>query len=329
MRIGSVQIDNKTVLAPLAGITDLPFRLLAKGFGCGLVYSEMISSNGLVYKSRKTRTMLARDPAEKPLTVQLFGADPCNMAEAARLVAASGADIIDINCGCSVKKVLKTGAGSALMAEPERAEAVFRAVRDAVEVPVTIKIRSGWDASGDDAFRMVEIANRIGLDAVAIHPRTARQGFSGQADWGVIAAVRRYTDLPVIGNGDVCSADDALRMLEETACDGVMIGRAAIGAPWIFQQVNATLNGDPVVEPSLDDRFMVMHRYLGTAVKHIGEAHACRIMRSRLGWFTKSLPHSAKFRESIKRIATQAEAEHLLTEYHRLLTQNIPDIQFP
>ncbi|MDY6905311.1 MAG: tRNA dihydrouridine synthase DusB [Thermodesulfobacteriota bacterium] len=323
MRIGSVKIENKTVLAPLAGITDLPFRLLAKGFGCGLVYSEMISSNGLVYKSVKTRAMLASDPAEKPLAVQLFGADPAKMAEAAQMVAASGTDIIDINCGCSVKKVLKTGAGSALMGAPALAETIFRAVRESVALPVTVKIRTGWDASGDDAFRMVEMAERVGLNAVAIHPRTVRQGFSGKADWRIIGAIKRCTALPVIGNGDICCADDALKMLEQTQCDGVMIGRAAIGAPWIFQQVNAALNGKPVVEPSLDKRFAVMRQYLCVAAAHIGEPHACRIMRSRLGWFTKALPHSAKFRESIKQISTRAEAEILLNEYHELLRTRV------
>ena len=318
-RIGSVQLANQVVLAPLAGITDLPFRRLAKDHGCGLVYSEMISSNGLVYNSGKTRQMLASDPAEKPLAVQIFGAGPSIMAQAAREVAASGADIIDINFGCSVKKVIKTGAGAALMRTPELAEAVIRAVREAISIPLTIKIRSGWDSSGKDAFALLEIAEKSGVDAIAVHPRTAGQGFGGRADWRLIAEIKKRATMPVIGNGDIKSAGDARIMLEETGCDAVMIGRAAIGNPWIISETVALLAGGAPPTHSMQDRCDAMHRYLIEAVSRYGEHQACRMMRSRLGWFVKGLPRSSHFRESIKQISTRRKAEALVCDYREFL----------
>ncbi|MFO8049724.1 MAG: tRNA dihydrouridine synthase DusB [Desulfosudaceae bacterium] len=321
MNIGPIRLDTPAVLAPLAGITDLPFRLMVKSFGCGLVYSEMISANGLIYGSAKTEGMLAGDPAEKPLTIQLFGADPRIMARAARKTADAGADIIDINFGCSVKKVVKTGAGAALMRDLERAGAVIEAVRQAVSRPLTIKFRSGWDQSGDDALRLAEIAQARGVEALALHPRTAAQGFSGRADWGLIARLKSQSDLPVIGNGDITSPAEARRVMEETGCDAVMIGRAAIGNPWIFRQIADDLAGRPPFQPGLDDRFEVMRRYLRAAVAHKGEALACRVMRSRLGWFVKGLPHSAWFREAIKQLADQASAEQLLDQYQQFLRE--------
>ncbi len=318
-RIGSVELANKVVLAPLAGITDLPFRRLVKAHGCGLVYSEMISSNGLVYNSGKTRQMLASDPEEKPLAVQIFGANPDIMARAAVDVEASGADMIDINFGCSVRKVVKTGAGAALMKTPELAEDVIRAVREAVSIPLTIKIRSGWDRSGKEAFTLLEIAEKNGVDAIAVHPRTAGQGFGGQADWRLIAEIKQQSSLPIIGNGDIKSAEDARRMLEETGCDAVMIGRAAIGNPWIFSETVALLAGCDPPTCSVPDRCDAMHRYLAEAVHRYGEHQACRMMRSRLGWFVKGLPSSSHFRESIKHLATQQEAQILITAYREFL----------
>ncbi|MCB2149737.1 MAG: tRNA dihydrouridine synthase DusB, partial [Deltaproteobacteria bacterium] len=229
MKIGSVETDNFTVLAPLAGITNLPLRLLAKRAGCGLVCSEMISSNGLVYGSGKTEQLLESIPEEKPLSVQLFGSNPQIMADAARIVQDSGADIVDINFGCSVKKILKSNSGAALMKDPPLANRILESVRKAVSIPVTIKIRSGWEPSGKQAMEIALLAEGCGVDAITVHPRTATQGFRGEADWSIIAAVKKALAIPVIGNGDVTSPEDALRMLNETGCDGVMVGRAAIG----------------------------------------------------------------------------------------------------
>jgi len=315
MQIGSITLANNTILAPLAGITNLPFRLLAKEAGCGLVCSEMISSHGLVYKSEKTLKMLDSTPEEKPLSVQLFGAKPGIMAEAAAIVESSGADIVDINFGCPVRKVLRTGSGAALMRTPDLAEALLKAVRRAVRTALTIKIRTGWDASGQQAVNIARIAENCGVDAVTVHPRTAGQLFGGRADWSIIAAVKEKVSIPVIGNGDIRSPDDAVRMLDETGCDGVMIGRQAIGNPDIFSRVVARISGQEDVADDSAHRFDLMIRYLKASVKYLGEEHACRIMRSRLGWFTKGLPKSSQFREAIKHLSSEKEGIELINAY--------------
>ncbi len=318
--IGKVYVDSRTVLAPLAGITDLPFRRVAKRNGAGLVCSEMISASGLIYRSGKTLKMLDSLPEEKPLSIQIFGSDPAIMAEAAAMVQASGADILDINFGCSVKKVLKIGSGSALMKRPKTAEAVIKAVRDAVSIPLTIKIRSGWDLAGTQALEISRIAQDNGVDAVAVHPRMATQGFGGHADWSVIRKVKQVVDIPVIGNGDIAEPRDAVDMLETTGCDAVMIGRAAIANPWIFDQVNALLEGRRPTSAGPGEKIDMMLIYLHGAVQYYGETHACRIMRSRLGWFVKGMRHSSHFRESIKRISNREEAETLINLYRQALT---------
>jgi len=319
MQIGPVTLENNVILAPLAGITNLPFRLLAKEAGCGLVCSEMISSHGLVYKSEKTLKMLDSTPEEKPLSVQLFGAKPDIMAEAAAIVEASGADIVDINFGCSVRKIIRTGSGAALMRTPDLAEDLLKAVRRAVRTAMTIKIRTGWDTSGRQALNIARIAENCGVDAVAVHPRTAAQLFGGRADWSIIAAVKKTVSIPVIGNGDIMSADDAIRMLDETGCDAVMIGRKAIGNPEIFAQVVARINGCKEVAEDHACRFDRMIRYLKASVEYLGEAQACRMMRSRLGWFAKGMPNSSRFREAIKHLSSEKEGIELISAYRHVL----------
>lgn len=325
IKIGAVELENITVLAPLAGITNLPFRLLAKEAGCALVCSEMVSANGLIHRSKKSYELLASRPEEKPLSIQIFGSDPTVMAEAALLVAASGADIIDINLGCPVKKVLKAGAGVALMQTPAKVEAIIQTVRKAVSIPVTIKMRTGWDASGGQALRIAEIAQDNGVDAVALHPRTAAQGFRGKADWSLIAAVKKHVSIPVIGNGDIVEVQDAVKMQTETGCDAVMIGRAAIGQPWFFSQVLALLKGDEASTPALAQRFDVMKRYLQDSITFFGEQRACRILRSHLGWFAKGLPFSSRFRESLTQISSQDKALTLINAYQDSLENAFAD----
>ena len=319
MYIGNVKLDNITILAPLAGITNLPMRLIAKEVGCGLVCSEMISSNGLVHQSQKTEKLLESVSEEKPLSVQIFGADPGIMAAAAKIVESSGADILDINFGCSVRKILKSGSGAALMRKPDLAEAVIRSVRAAVKIPLTIKIRTGWEKNGDDARIIAKIAENEGVDAIAVHPRTVSQGFKGRADWQVISEIKRAVSIPIIGNGDIVTAQDAIQMVTETGCDAVMVGRAAIGNPWIFRQINALLKGENFNETDIPSRFHMMTRYLGVSVAYFGEEHACYMMRSRLAWFVKGLPHARHFRESIKHISTEKEVLKLIKNYRELL----------
>ena len=315
MKIGAVSLSENTVLAPLAGITNLPFRIMIKESGCGLVCSEMVSANGLVHQSQKTIALLASVPEEKPVSVQIFGSTPSIMAEAARMVAESGADILDINFGCSVKKVIKSGAGAALMKTPTLAEKILTAVREAIDIPLTIKIRTGWEPSGKQAIEIAKIAEGCGVDAIAVHPRTAAQGFRGMADRSIIKAVKAMVKIPVIGNGDILYAEDALDMMRETGCDAIMIGRAAIGNPWIFSQTLALMQNKQPPELDLTARFDVMENYLKSSVRYFGELHACRMMRSRLCWFVKGLRFSSNFRESIKQLSTESEALGLIRAY--------------
>ena len=319
MQIGNLNLDNNVILAPLAGITNLPFRLLAKASGCGLVCSEMISANGLVYQSGKTEQMLNSAPEEKPLSVQIFGSEPGIMAEAAAIVESKGADIVDINFGCSVRKVIKTGSGAALMKSPDQAKALLTAVRKSIRIPLTIKIRSGWDASGQEALNIAGIAQDCGVDAIAVHPRTAGQLFRGRADRSIIAAVKKSVGIPVIGNGDIISARNALKMIEETGCDAVMIGRKAIGDPAIFSRVVARMNGEEPAREGLSQRFDIMTHYFKASVEYIGEESACRMMRSRLGWFTRGMRNSSKFREAIKHLASEEEGIELIGAYRNSL----------
>lgn len=319
IQIGSLALENNTILAPLAGISNLPFRLLAKEAGCGLVYSEMVSAHALVHKSKKTERLLDSSPAEKPLSVQIFGSDPSLMAEAAKIIETFGADIVDINFGCSVKKIIKAGSGAALMQTPQKSEALLKAVRKSVRIPLTIKIRTGWNKSGEQAFHIAEIAETCGVDAIAVHPRTATQGFSGQADWSIIGAIKRRFNMTVIGNGDIFSASDALNMLAETGCDAVMIGRKAIGNPFIFSQVLSRMRGEALPYEDLGHRFATMKRYLQNSVCYFGEELACRMMRSRLGWFVKGLKGSSRFRKSINQISTQNQALELIGAYQECL----------
>jgi len=315
MNIGPVKLDNPVILAPLAGITNLPYRLLAKEAGCALVYSEMISANGLVYKSERTRAMLDSSPLEKPLAVQIFGSNPSVMAEAAAMVQSSGADILDINFGCSVKKVLKTGSGSALMREPEKAEEILKRVRESVTIPLTIKIRSGWDRSGTQAMHLAGVAQSCGVDAIAVHPRTAAQGFGGNADWSIIKAIKNAVSIPVIGNGDIFTPGDAVRMKTETACDAVMVGRATIGNPWILSQIISLWNGETPARVDAEQRFETMIKFVSSSVQYLGEERACKMMRSRLGWFAKGLPGAGHFRKSLTQISTQKQAIDLIEAY--------------
>ncbi|MFO7706742.1 MAG: tRNA dihydrouridine synthase DusB [Desulfobacterales bacterium] len=317
MQIGPLTLENPVILAPLAGITNLPFRILAREAGCALVFSEMVSADGLVYGSQNTFELLRSLPAEKPLAVQIFGSDPARMAEAAAAVEASGADVLDINFGCAVKKVLKTGSGAALMRAPKRAETILTAVRRAVRIPLTVKLRSGWESSAAQAFELGAIAEGCGVDAVTIHPRTAVQKFSGRADWRVIAALKARLRIPVIGNGDVACADDAARMMAETGCDAVMVGRRAIGYPRIFTEIASRLRNAPAPPEAAGERAAVMRRFLEMSLTCYGPQNACALMRHRLGWFTKGVRGGAALRCAAAGITSLDQARELIEGFDR------------
>lgn len=320
MKIGRLEIPGQTVLAPLAGITNLPFRIIVKDCGCALICAEVVSAAGLYHNGAKTVKMLAHDEAEHPISMQFFGAAPEMAAHAAKMIAAAGADIVDINFGCSVRKVLKTGAGCNLMREPKLAAAIISAARAAVpDKPLTLKIRSGWEASGRQAVEIARMAEDLGVDAIAVHPRTAQQLFEGQANWDIIGMVKQAVSVPVIGNGDIKCAADALAMIGQTGCDGVMVGRHAVDNPWIFAQINALLDGAPPYEPSLQDRFAMMRLYLSLSVKYLGETTACHLMRGRLGWFVKGMPGNGGFKTSIKLASKEAEIMAQIALYENSL----------
>ncbi|MBT3177493.1 MAG: tRNA dihydrouridine synthase DusB [Desulfobacula sp.] len=300
MKIKDLKINGKTFLAPLAGITNLPFRLLVKECGCAVVCSEMISAKGIFYNSEKTLGLLTSKKQEKPLSVQLFGSDPDSMAKGAKVVENLNiASIIDINFGCSVKKIIKQGAGSALMRDPKLSTKILRAVRKATDLPMTIKLRSGWDTSGQQAFDIARIAQDLGVNAVIMHPRTAKQGFKGKADWHLIKNLKQKLAIPVIGNGDINTVEDAQEMITLTGCDAVMVGRAAMKNPFILSQIEDFFETGSYQTPSNYKIFRTMERLTEMYVAYFGEIPACKMLRSRLSWFVKGMPGCSALRAEL------------------------------
>jgi nifR3 family TIM-barrel protein len=283
----------------MAGITDLSFRRIAKSFGADLVTSEMVSAEGLVRKRASTRFLLNSHPEEKPLAVQLFGSDPSVMSEAARIAEDEGADIIDLNMGCPVPKVLRQGAGAQLLRQPARVKQIVEAVRKVVSIPVTVKTRSGWSKSQINISEVARAAEDGGADAITIHPRTAKQGFSGKADWYLIAEIKEAVTIPVIGNGDVTRPEQVQEMRQLTGCNGVMIGRGTMGNPWIFQQAKQLARGETISDPSLRERLEVMGRHLDFYKESLSGRKSLTGIRSRLMWYSKGLRGSARLRAAL------------------------------
>ncbi len=297
MQIGNIKLKNPVILAPMAGVTDLPFRLLAKEMDCGLVYSEMVSDKGLLYKNTHTLDMLKIDERERPVSMQIFGSEPVSMAKAAQFVEDAGTNIIDINMGCPTPKIIKNGSGAALMCQPELAYRIMVSVVEAVKVPVTVKIRKGWSQTTINAVQMAKLAEKAGVAAIAIHGRTREQFYSGEADWNIIREVKESVGIPVIGNGDIRTPHDAEKMLFETGCDGLMIGRGAQGNPWIFRQVSHYLKtGEILPPPTASERLALMLRHLDMLVEFKGEHLGIREMRRHGAWYTKGLHHSSELR---------------------------------
>lgn len=296
MQIGPYQLQGKLILAPMAGVTDLPFRRLCRRFGAALAVSEMVSANPQLQDSRKTHLRLDHQGEAEPRSVQILGADPKQMAEAARLNADRGAQIIDINMGCPAKKVCKVAAGSALLKDEGLVAEILTAVVKAVQIPVTLKIRTGWDQANKNAVNIAKIAENSGIQALAVHGRTRACGFSGEAEYSTIAAVKQAVSIPIIANGDIDSAAKARAVLAQTGADGVMIGRAALGKPWLFEQIEAALAGDNDTKPapSPTQQLELLTEHLTELYRFYGEFAGVRIARKHIGWYAEGLGAAMK-----------------------------------
>lgn len=328
LRIGSLTLPSRIIQSPLASCSDLPFRLIGRERGLGLCYFEMVSAQSLTRDNAKTRRLLVTDPRDKPVGAQLIGCDPGMMAEAAAILEELGADVIDMNLGCPVKKVVSNGEGSALLREPGKAEKVFRAVRGAVKkVPVTMKMRKGFaDPSGDEAVEMAKRAEGAGLSAVTVHGRTQAQQYSGRADWEAIGKVKRAVTIPVIGNGDVLTAADARRLLEVSGCDGVMIGRGGLGNPWIYRNLQRQLDGelDAPYVPSVAERKAALLQHLALERRIHGERSAALIMRRVTVWYTQGLPHCKQLRVAVCQTMDCDEIARLIADFFDRLPVDVP-----
>ena len=310
MWIGNVELQNNIILAPMAGVTDLPFRLLCKEQGAGLLCMEMVSAKAISFHNKNTEALLHIDPAEHPVSLQLFGADPDIISEMASYIEERPFDILDLNMGCPVPKVAGNGEGSALMKNPKLAEQIIRKTVKAIKKPVTVKIRKGFDENHVNAVEIAKIAEDCGAAAVAVHGRTREQYYSGKADWEIIRQVKEAVSIPVIGNGDVDSPASAKAMLEQTGCDGIMIGRGARGNPWIFHRIQTFLEtGKDEGKPSFAAVREMMLRHASMLLEYKGEHTGIREMRKHIGWYTAGYPHSAKLRAAANELESLEELQ--------------------
>ncbi len=318
LTIQSLTLTSPVILAPMAGISSLPYRRIMKSAGAGLVFSEMVSANGLIRDGAKTRQLLTTHPDENPLGVQLFGSDPKILAEAVSRLDAPA--LVDLNMGCPVKKVIRSGSGSALLQHPGLIARILKAVRHCVSAPLTIKIRSGWDIQHINFLEVGHIAQEEGVDAITLHPRTRCQGFAGRANWQHIGELKQALNIPVFGSGDIMTVDDGLRMSRETDCDGLMIGRGGYGNPWLIRQLNDALQGKQIAYPSTADKLAMIHRHLELHREQFGDYKALLEMRKHISWYARGMEGAGHFRSQLQSCRQMSElvttTDHFFQDHH-------------
>ena len=318
LKIGNVELDNNLILAPMAGVTNRPFRMICKEYGAGMVCTEMASARAMFHNDLKTKRLLNTDGEKRPISMQIFGSDEESMAYAAQYVS-DIADIVDINMGCPAPKVVKNGDGSKLLLDLEKAETILKTVIKHSKVPVTLKIRKGWDKENIVAVEIAKIAEKVGISAITIHGRTRNEFYTAKADLEIITQVKESVNIPVIGNGDIVDGESAKRMFEYTGVDGIMIGRGSFGKPWIFQEILKYLKtGEKMEEPTNAEKWQVMKKHIELAVEEKGEI-AVRELRKHIAWYTKNLKNSSEFRNSINKIETKQELIDKLEAYFQIL----------
>ena len=317
MRIGNFDFPIPVFLAPMAGVTDTPYRILAREMGCPLVYSEMVSDKGINYRNEHTLNMLHTEELERPMAMQLFGAEPDSVARAAAYIESLHcADILDFNMGCPAPKVVKNHEGSAMMLDPERSYKVLKALVGAVSMPVTVKMRIGWDENHINVLEMAKLAEEAGVQAVAVHGRTREQFYRDQADWKIIRQVKESLHIPVIANGDIRSVQDLIKIREVSGCEAVMVGRAAQGNPWIFRQLTQYLKtGEILPGPTMDERKEVIIRHLDLLLKYKGDYIGPREMRKHATWYTRGITHGAILRDKFNKAEKREDFIHIINEY--------------